>query len=178
MNYEFSTDWHSMHEAEWREYLAIYAGRPDISALEIGSYEGRSACWLLENILTHDSAKLICIDTFRASPLERFDANIKKSGCEKKVLRYASESFELLRIMNSKTFDIIYIDGSHDSRDVIADLVLSWALLTDGGTMIMDDYEIAEGQSPKKAIDAFLEIFKEDLSILHKGYQVIIRRNQ
>ncbi len=33
---------------------------------------------------------------------------------------------------------VIYVDGSHKARDVIADAVLAWALLRPGGILIFD----------------------------------------
>ena len=36
-----------------------------LHALELGSWEGSSACWLLAHVLRHPSSRLTCIDTFR-----------------------------------------------------------------------------------------------------------------
>lgn len=33
---------------------------------------------------------------------------------------------------------VVYIDGSHAAKDVIADAVLAWALLRPGGVLIFD----------------------------------------
>jgi hypothetical protein len=60
----FVTDVFSEHIPIWTKILSRYAGQPGIQALEIGSLEGRSACWLLENILTHPTARLTAIDLF------------------------------------------------------------------------------------------------------------------
>lgn len=37
-------------------------------------------------------------------------------------------------------FDLVYIDGSHYSHDVLSDAVLSFPLLKVGGHMLFDDY--------------------------------------
>lgn len=59
----FTSDFFKGNIPNWERWLAPFKGQP-VTALEIGSYEGRSACWLLENILTHPDARLLCVDTF------------------------------------------------------------------------------------------------------------------
>src|SRR3989344_7436900 len=51
----FLTDWFSRHIPLWEKRLAEFRGQPAVHFLEIGSWEGRSAGWLLTNILTHDT---------------------------------------------------------------------------------------------------------------------------
>lgn len=50
--YKFTEDWFSGNIPLWTEVLAPFKGKPDIHYLEIGVWEGRSAIWVLENILT------------------------------------------------------------------------------------------------------------------------------
>jgi hypothetical protein len=45
-------DWFSQHIPNWKRWLARFQGRDGIRAVEIGTYEGRAACWLLDNVLT------------------------------------------------------------------------------------------------------------------------------
>src|ERR1700733_3672127 len=56
-------DWHSRHAAYWEHWLAPYVDKP-VSALEIGSCEGRSALWLINNVLTHSRSRIHCVDPF------------------------------------------------------------------------------------------------------------------
>ena len=65
--YRFQADWFSPTIDEWTETLAEYKAKPNVSFLEIGSFEGRSAIWLLENILTDPTAHLTCVDTWHGS---------------------------------------------------------------------------------------------------------------
>ena len=64
--YEFSTDWFTNQNRIplWEKMLRPFKGKPDIHYLEVGVYEGRSAIWMLENILTHPSSTLTGIDIF------------------------------------------------------------------------------------------------------------------
>src|SRR5437868_2701075 len=59
---KFHTDWFDVHIPIWEKCLGSMSGKADLRFLEVGSFEGRSACWLLQNILTHDSARLTCVD--------------------------------------------------------------------------------------------------------------------
>src|SRR5688572_18439210 len=54
-------DWFSQHIPVWEAHLAPLRER-EAHALEIGSYEGRSATWLAWNVLRHYSSSLTCID--------------------------------------------------------------------------------------------------------------------
>ena len=75
---------------------------------------------------------------------------------------------------------MIYIDGSHRAADVQVDASLSWHLIKRGGLIVFDDYlwslEKPKEDRPQMAIDNFLRDFRLQLGILHKGYQVIVRR--
>jgi len=192
--YTFQSDWFTPQIPLWEKYLAEYKGKENLSFIEIGSFEGRSAVWLLENILTGSCAQLTCIDTFGGSienqtkseidlsQIEQnFDHNIKEAGFSKKVKKMKLPSANAFQQLPFNSFDVIYIDGSHTAPDVLSDAVMYFHLLKSGGTMIFDDYEweeigIRELDKPKLAIDAFLAINKEKIEILFKGIQVIIRK--
>ena len=192
--YTYQSDWFTPQIPIWEKYLNEYKGKEHISFLEIGSFEGRSAVWLLTTILTSPSARLICIDTFGGSienqtkhhidltQIEKnFDSNIGQTGSGNKVAKikdFSSRAFQKLPYLSQ---DVIYIDGSHTAPDVLSDCVLYFHLLKVGGIMIFDDYEWEETgmaglNTPKPAIDAFLSIYQEKIEVLFMGMQVIIRK--
>jgi predicted O-methyltransferase YrrM len=198
-NYKFTYDFFSRHIAQWRSSLAPLASLPSLSFLEVGSSEGRSACWLLENILTHDESRLTCIDVFREeqgqglfdpvrldgahlSLEDRFNFNIEQTGAAHKVVKLVGPSQELLRTLALRSYDFIYIDGSHTAQDVLIDLVLGWQLLKSGGMMTIDDYEWSENPDPllcpRLAVDAFLQIYQGDYMVCHQGYQVTLEKRR
>jgi hypothetical protein len=194
--YRFTVDYFSNNIGVWKQTLARFAHKADLNFLEIGSFEGRSACWLLENILTSDSSKLTCIDTFdfagqgvtllqdegseSMSIEERFDYNIKLAGRSNNVRKIVGYSRDALRNLPLSSFDFIYIDGAHMANNVLEDAVLSWPLLRNGGLLTFDDYGW-EGHPnllfrPKVAVDAFLAIYKLHYRLVHKDYQVTIEK--
>ena len=83
--YTFTADYVSWLIPIWEQYLYEFKGKENISLLEIGSFEGRSAIWFLENILTHPTSSITCVDHFLRSGV-RFDHNIKVSGLSGKVV--------------------------------------------------------------------------------------------
>jgi len=85
-----------------------------------------------------------------------------------------------LRRLPLNTYDIIYIDGSHLAMHVLTDAVLCWDLLKNNGVIIFDDYKWNLDRPaqlrPKSAIDSFLVCFGGCLEVIHRGYQVIIKK--
>jgi predicted O-methyltransferase YrrM len=169
--------------------LSQYVGKPNVRVLEIGTYQGRSCIFFLENILTHPSSHITCIDTFEGSKehsqqqksdiLDIFLHNIQDFA--KQVSVFKGKSHNVLRQFDIKeTYDIIYIDGDHTATAVIEDAVLTFPLLKKGGFMIFDDYQWTdmekETDKPKMAVDAFLHIYKELIQVIHVDYQVVIKK--
>jgi hypothetical protein len=183
----FSQDWFSQHIPVWTELLSELKGEPGIRALEIGSFEGRSTCWLLENILTGDGASIDCVDTFKggdaAQPFdwstlrETFESNT--APWRDRMTIHAGESARILRGLPAG-FDFVYIDGSHTAPNVLADAVLSWPLLKAGGIMIFDDYLWRQDPRPERcprlAIDGFLRCQNGWFDVLHAAYQIAVRK--
>ena len=71
--YEFTRDWVSKKENNWDRVLAEFKGKANVHALEIGSFEGRSAIWFLDNILTDPTSTLTCVDVFTDEIEANFD---------------------------------------------------------------------------------------------------------
>lgn len=175
---EFTSDWHSLHIPLWQEHLGEFDGRP-VRCLEIGSHEGRSAVWITQQLLSHPSASLTCIDTWPDAEAERrFDANIAETGRTPQVRKLKTDSWRGL-LNQGMGFDLIDIDGSHEGRQVLEDAILAFRVLKHSGLLIFDDYENIPGDvrpPPKPAIDAFLLLWGDELTVLHQAAQVIVRK--
>ena len=194
IEYEFTEDWFSENNPEkvvrqFDEFLSEFKDKP-LMFLEIGSFEGMSTIWMLENILTNKESRLFCIDAWAewtGDAFVRFVENINKTGLKDKVRIVKGDSSEELRIFPKEYFDFIYVDGDHDERAVIKDAIGSFRVLKKGGIIAFDDYLLgirypnspgskAMNGSTKKAIDYFLDVFQDELEIIHKDYQVWIRK--
>lgn len=174
---DYTSDWFSGHIPVWTRFVKPLAGRP-LHALEVGSYEGRSAVWMLENVLTHPDSRLNCIDIWESKEVQkRFRANIAQTGRSSQVIESMGDSATALKSIDGP-FDLIYIDGSHEARFVLTDAALCWTILRPGGMLIFDDYGWSGPVefTPRYAIDAFLQLWMTQIEVLHKDYQVHIRR--
>lgn len=78
--FSYTSDWTSYNYSNWEQWFAGCRDQPNLCILEIGSFEGRSAVWFLENVLTHPSAQLVCVDPMPwpvNPPRPRFMHNIR-----------------------------------------------------------------------------------------------------
>jgi predicted O-methyltransferase YrrM len=178
--YRFSADWVNKggRVEDWTRALMRYRHLPRAHGLEIGSFEGRSAIWFLDNILTDDSSKLTCVDLFAEEYESVFDANIEASGHSRRVEKKKGPSSLVLRTLKPNHYDFIYIDGCHQAACTFLDAALSWDLLRVGGTLIFDDYvwrmSVPAAKRPKLAIDAFVESFLPFIDVLQTNNHSLI----
>ena len=125
--YQFTHDLFSNNAQIWRSIFSASSLQPR-RILEVGSYEGRSACFLLDECPTLE--ELICVDPWQgmAEVEARFDDNIlialKARTTPVRVRKVKDTSLHALAtlISQNEKFDLIYIDGSHTAPDVLAEL--------------------------------------------------------
>lgn len=204
--YAFSAgDWHERHVVTWLEHVApLLRGRAS-AALEVGCFEGAATTFMLDALLEHEDARVEVVDTFAGSAdataaettpqaaeaaargggagaLEAvFRANLAKTGAAHKCVVRRGDSAVVLRALPpAPAFDLVYVDGSHVARHVLADAVLAWPLLRPGGVLVFDDYlwdlEPDAVDRPRLAVDAFLACYAPELEVLHRDLQVIVRK--
>jgi predicted O-methyltransferase YrrM len=188
--YRFSTDWFTPNAANWEEHLGHLKGRPGLAYLEIGPYEGQSFFWVLDNFLTHPTSRATAIDIFAKGESTHyqedyetaFRRNLALSGASERVTVIKGRSQTELRELALQSFDLVYIDGSHATRDVLTDLVLSWDLLREDGLLVLDDYLWGKGKKwprdlrPQFAIEAFITAYSREVEVVDRAYQVILRK--
>ena len=198
-SYNFTRDWFSANIPAWD---LIFAEQKPRHILEVGSFEGRSACHTIERLaaLYPGSASLTCIDNWiggqehrdaggfyqavMSDAERRFDHNtrvalekVNNRVTLRKIKQNSRDALaQFLVARPLAQFDLIFIDGSHEAPDVLADGVLAFPLLRVGGTLIFDDY-IWSDQSPqqrdplrmpKPAIDAFVNIYQRKIEFYHR----------
>lgn len=186
---KFSVDWFSNNESLWRKLLVPkFHKKRGVRALEVGSYEGRSASWILDNMLTDHTCHLTCIDDFREFDPKSLKAGVKsiKSAFRENMMRYGSKltliegvAENVMHTMMLEHFDFIYIDATKDSRYVLEHAVLAYPLLKKNGFLVLDDYTSSaehDGSCPKQGIDAFLEVYSPYIKVIHVGWQVIVQK--
>ncbi|MDA1120873.1 MAG: FkbM family methyltransferase [Bacteroidetes bacterium] len=161
-------------------------------ALEVGSFEGLSSCYICDTLLKK-GGRLICVDPLQDVYLttnldkEAHETNKELTGFKGQYDRFIrntkNKPVELKRMTSQQAyqslsqfkFDFIYIDGDHRENAVNADANLYWNLVNDqGGIMLFDDYEWSDGT--KKGIDRFLADKAGQYKILVKDYQVMVKK--
>ena len=199
--YKFTQDWFHWAPEVWTQLIPLLPdriGKRGREFLEIGSFEGRSMVWIVENMM-QEGDSLCCIDTWAGGEEHTngemdgaeglFDYNldrVQEKFPERYVYKYKGTSVQQLAHWlveepdDNMDIDFIYIDGSHIARDVLTDGCMAWPLLKQGGIMVFDDYMWGEPRDilhrPKPAIDAFVNIFAEEVDMVHMGYQLIVRK--
>lgn len=190
MNYKFDHNWFDQNIPNLTKLFAGVGDRP-INILEIGSFEGRSTTWFLDNV---QNCHVTCIDTWgggmdheRGSSdinfttvKENFDYNMKRHEGRYKAIE--TTSFNGLIHLNHQDveFDFIFIDGSHVAVDVLSDLVLSWPLAKVGALIYCDDYYWGHNtgdpvtapmfnfvfHTPKLGIDSFINTYGNKIKLM------------
>jgi len=188
--YTFTNDWFTQNIPIWD--LMLSALKPQ-RILEIGAFEGRATCYLIDKFNDCESGlEIHCVDTWEGGVEHdkgtmgeveaRFDANIElalsRVAKPVRVIKHKRlSSHALVELINSghrDRFDLIYIDGSHQAPDVLTDAVMAFQLLRVGGYLVFDDYLWSMEQPgsqdllnmPKPAIDAFLNIFQRKMVVV------------
>lgn len=192
MKYEFTNDWFST-TADIPQWEAIFTQLKPKRCLELGSFEGRSAVFMLERL--PEGGSLTCVDTWEGgadlSPdemkgaEERFDRNTATAlGARSSPVTFLKRkelSVQALAdmIVRRNQFDLIYIDASHTAPDVLTDAVMAFRLLAPKGIMIFDDYYWTTKDrgdvlnAPAIAIDMFATIFTRSLrTIVISGQRI------
>lgn len=191
----FRYDWFAdVAQSNFEKYLFKYKGQPGLYFLEIGCFEGMATVWLIKNILTDPTSRMMTVDTFMADSEDLKRLNLgdtypifieNTKGYESKIDIIKGMSQDVLRMdsMQNCRFDFAYIDGSHRSQDVMLDAIQSFRLLKKGGILAFDDYLWKwqgndEIESPGIAIDAFLKMYAREIKVLsgEKEWQVWVEK--
>ena len=188
-----SQGWGDFLKEDWLKILKPLISENSIF-LEVGSFEGDSACWFVENL---KPKSLTCVDIFtsvidypdigKQNVKDIFDLNTQE---HKEITSIKGDSKDVLKLLRKEYFDFIYIDGSHKGSDVLCDAILADELLKPGGYMLFDDYywgdETHEDyryndpvNNPKYAIDSFKLLYSNRYSQIEKikNWQILLRKN-
>jgi predicted O-methyltransferase YrrM len=201
--FDFTNNWfESVARSVWDSII------PQVNpsrVLEVGSYEGASACYLIEKLASTRELEIHCVDTWdggvehkeaqldMSSVEARFHANTQKAIAAADfavslVAHKANSDIALAKLLaegKQGYFDFIYIDGSHQAPDVLCDALLGFRLLRRYGVMAFDDYlwqeEMPYGidpiRCPKPAIDAFTNTYCRKLRVIRAPlYQLYVQK--
>lgn len=185
---EFTHDWFSGNIPVLQQHCGQLKDKAYVTVLEIGSFEGRSTVWLAENIANGPNSWIDAVDTWRGSPDHAgmdIDWNAVRSRFQQntqclRVRPLCYPSAIIVPRLKDDHYDLAYIDGSHMAADVMGDAVLSWPKLKVGGYLFFDDFNWDQTrpahERPHLAIVVFLAMFVGRYELMHKAYQVLIKK--
>lgn len=183
-NKKTSEDYFSINVYYWDLILNKYF--KEFSYLEIGSWEGSSALYILNNYKTK---KVYCVDVWDKD--KKYEELYKKNfnnflhNMEEFKDRYSffkERSDDFFR-KNVEYFDLIYIDGTHESFQVDKDINNAWKFLNLNGIIICDDffygnlYSGSDDDVPAYSINKFIKKQQNKLKVLCvNNSQVFLRK--
>lgn len=187
---KFTQNFTDRHSHNWKKISKKFIGKPNVKMLELGTFEARSSKYFLDHILTGKNSNIVTVDV-KPDITKYSKDNIKIMDASYSNFEFVKENFITFlakEIADNKKYDIIYQDGGKISLTTLYQLICSYYLLKSGGILIIDDYEWVNknnnknfkrnnDDTPKKAVDTFIEFVKNDITILHKGYQFILKKN-
>lgn len=179
---------------KWTPYIPI-ENRP-INYLEIGCHKGTHVQQIARSYCAHPESKIYCIDPWedydeypeyrdqQETIFKMFQTSIEPHKDKCVVIRGFSE--EEVPSFDDEFFDIIYIDGNHETEYVYIDAVLSLQKVKKGGYLVFDDYYAGAWDSVVRGVDMFLRDYKNYIEVVANptdclqkyGHspQVIVRR--
>lgn len=184
----FSTDWFDKNIDSWLEILAPYKKSERFDFLEIGAWEGRATLFLMA---TYPNCHVTALDTWAGADEhavleqtknieQKFDRNLAGHGARLRKIKNDSLLGLPQLVHENKSYDVIYVDGSHYSDDVLHDAINAWKLVKPGGVIIFDDFMwnhyLKKHKNPLNALCLFLRLVPGEYRIIHQGYQLAIRR--
>ena len=152
-----------------------FENRP-IKYLEIGAHCGGNLVSFSQTYGSHPHSLLYAVDPW--CEYDGYDeyknkmnkiynyyiANIKNYNIENKVTTIRDFSANAIKTFEDDYFDIIYIDGNHESEYVLEDAVLSFRKLKLNGYMVFDDNV---WENVFKGIKSFIYSYEKYLKIIN-----------
>ena len=175
----------------FRQTCPKILAKEKISVLEIGTYTAVSLINIINEIPNSVGIGVDMWSSYNENNLlENMDAlgveksfykNVSTFGLADRITGIKSDSTDALTgfIKSGKTFDFIYVDGSHLLLDCYSDLILAWVILEKDGIMAIDDYMYKFDcllHSPFEAVNHFFKRYEGKYKLLHKGYRVFLQK--
>lgn len=185
----FTNDWFDRNINISMKLLQNIFKDRKVNILEIGSHEGKSSVWMLENLCNVDGSTFTSIDPYltddKTSPVSSqtyqiFCYNISICKHKEKLTQHVARSQDILPklVEKGEFFDIIYIDGSHHEEDVLFDLTYADKLLNTGGVILLDDvgFDWNKTEGVVGALKRFLLNSTEGYKLILKEYQCALQK--
>ena len=161
-----------------------------IKYLEIGCADGGNAIIISNSYCSHPESKVYCVDPWVDYPdypeykglqehaWNTFNTNIQNTGNSSKFSIHRGFSDTIVPTFEDNFFDIIFVDGNHETEYVYRDGVMSFQKVKSGGYIVFDDYH-ANWRQTIAGIDRFLSDYSSLIRVVAhptRQHQVIIQK--
>ena len=137
-------------DISWSPYIPMPLG--PINYLEIGCADGGNAIIVSKSYANHPDSKLYCVDPWmdydeypenkgqQEKGWETFNRNIETCADRKKFVVKRGFSDDIVPTFPDNFFDLIFVDGNHETEYVYRDGLMSLEKVKVGGYIAFDDY--------------------------------------
>ena len=183
----YKYDWTSDRLPLWLPHMQDLIGKPDTTALEIGCFEGSSTVWMLQNILTHPTSRIVVLDPFVPNPglatdgelatddyFPRFVENTSTYRKRIRVLQaYSREVSADFLMETERGYDLIYIDASHYADETLDETKLAMRIARRGAYIVYDDW----GGTMRDVVNEYMKRHYQagNVRVVNEAYQLIIK---
>ena len=159
----------------WSTFIPIPNG--PIKYLEIGCADGGNAIIISNSYCSHPDSKIYCVDPWFDYPeypeykgvqeegWKNFNINIQNSGNFQKFVIRRGLSDDIVPTFEDNFFDIIFVDGNHETEYVYRDGVMSFQKVKSGGYIVFDDYNIIWPQT-MAGVNKFINEYSDRIRVL------------
>jgi len=173
----------------WLNFIPLDDNKP-IKYLEIGVADGIHVIHISKSYCKHPQSKIYCVDPWedyddypeykglQDVAWKTFNTNISAYNLHDKCIIKKGFSQDIVPTFENNFFDIIYVDGNHETEFVYKDGCMAFEKVKKGGFIVFDDYILAWPQTIL-GINKFLEEYKNKIKIIRidiKFQQVIISK--
>lgn len=177
-------------DSDWEQHIPLPNG--PINYLEIGVLDGANVILVSKSYAKHPNSRIYCVDPWmdydgypeykgeQENGYKTFLSNITKLADINKFIIKRGLSDDIVPTFENNFFDIIFVDGNHETEYVYRDGIMALQKVKVGGYIIFDDYLLIGWEQTKRGIDKFIAEFKDKLDITYDGQrafgQIIVRR--
>jgi hypothetical protein len=163
------------HAQLWTQLMESFLQQPTI-ILYVGAGDveknANVARWLADNVLRHKDARLFCCDAFTSDLQTAFEEKTRPARDKIVICRGLQHDFLKSSAIRQRKFYAAFVDiVGLPSEQVIERLVLVFRQLHFGGLLIVD------ALPDSSDLSAFVAIFRQQLTVLTAGSQLILRRS-
>jgi len=139
----------------------------DEAIVEVGSFQGKSTCYLAAGSKDGFGAKVFAVDPWdtpgnvtgrfgfaEPSTRDRFNEQIRSMRFASRITALQGFSADVAKQWNGPWVGLLFIDADHAEASVCADFEAWKPNLRDGAMVVFDDYLSPKNPGVKKAVDS------------------------